>query len=166
MPLRSLAPDQNPTWDCSGPANYKGFAWSAPWGNLSSSHQPWCTATSLQFSRGSCSQGLRAPKASHPYPHICIPVAQAPPFRGLFLNVQKQLHSSAVEVLFFFSLNEFIYLFLAALGVRYCARAFSSCGERGLLFLAVCRLLIAVASLCCKAWALGARASVVVARGI
>ena len=43
-------------------------------------------------------------------------------------------------------LNLFIY-FLAALGLRCCARAFSSCGERGLLFVAVCELLIAVASL-------------------
>ena len=49
----------------------------------------------------------------------------------------------------FFFLNYlfFIYLFLAALGLRYCARAFSSCGERGLLFVAVHGLLIAVASL-------------------
>ena len=40
-----------------------------------------------------------------------------------------------------------IYLFLAALGLRYCARAFSSCGKQGPLLVAVCRLLIAVASL-------------------
>ena len=40
-----------------------------------------------------------------------------------------------------------IYLSLAALGLRCCARAFSSCGERGLLFIAVRGLLIAVASL-------------------
>ena len=44
-------------------------------------------------------------------------------------------------------LNKFIYLFLAALGLHCCALAFSSCGERGLLFVVVCRLLIAVASL-------------------
>ena len=31
----------------------------------------------------------------------------------------------------------FIYLFLAVLGLRFCARAFSSCGERGPLFIAV-----------------------------
>ena len=36
----------------------------------------------------------------------------------------------------FFFLN-FIYLFLAVLGLRFCARAFSSCGERGPLFIAV-----------------------------
>ena len=41
----------------------------------------------------------------------------------------------------------FIYLFLAALGLRCCARAFSSCGKWGLLLVAVCGLLIAVASL-------------------
>ena len=38
-------------------------------------------------------------------------------------------------------------LFLAALGLHCCARAFPSCGEWGLLFVAVHRLLIAVASL-------------------
>ena len=40
-----------------------------------------------------------------------------------------------------------IYLFLAALGLSCCARVFSSCGEQGLLFVAVCGPLIAVASL-------------------
>ena len=45
------------------------------------------------------------------------------------------------------SLFFLIYLFLAALGLHCCARAFSSCGERGLLFTVVRGLLIAVASL-------------------
>ena len=36
---------------------------------------------------------------------------------------------------------------MAALGLHCCAQAFSSCGERGPLFVAVRRLLIAVASL-------------------
>ena len=51
---------------------------------------------------------------------------------------------------FFFFLNKliyFVYLFSAALGLHCCARLFSSCGEWGLLFVAVHRLLIAVASL-------------------
>ena len=39
----------------------------------------------------------------------------------------------------------FIYLFLAALGLCCCSRAFSSCREQGLLFVAVRELLIAVA---------------------
>ena len=58
--------------------------------------------------------------------------------------------SGDTNVNFFFFLNIFylfIYLFLAALGLRCCVRAFSSCSEWGLLFIAVCGLLIAVASL-------------------
>ena len=39
------------------------------------------------------------------------------------------------------------FFFLAALGLRCCAWAFSSCGERGLLIIAVRGLLIEVASL-------------------
>ena len=41
----------------------------------------------------------------------------------------------------------FIYFFLAALGLCCCTRSFSSCGEWGLLLVAVRELLIAVASL-------------------
>ena len=40
-----------------------------------------------------------------------------------------------------------IYLFMAALGLHCCARAFSSCSEQGLFFVAVRVLPIAVASL-------------------
>ena len=70
----------------------------------------------------------------------------------------------------------FIYkfiLFLAALGLHFCMQAFSSCGKWGLLFIAVHRLLIAVASLVVKhrlqacglqqLWHMG---SVVVAHGL
>ena len=49
-------------------------------------------------------------------------------------------------VLFFF-LILFIYLFMAVLGLRFCARALSSCGERGPLFIAVHRPLTIAASL-------------------
>ena len=51
------------------------------------------------------------------------------------------------SVFFYKFIYLFIYLFLAALGLDFCTRAFSSCGEQGLLFVAVCGLLIAVASL-------------------
>ena len=58
-----------------------------------------------------------------------------------FLSYHKSLF-------FFFKFNFiFICLFLAGLGLRCCVRAFSSCGERGLLFVVVRGLLIAVASL-------------------
>ena len=76
-----------------------------------------------------------------------------------------------IRVIFFKKFIYFIYLFLAALGLHCCARAFSSCGERGLLFVVVHRLLIAVASLVvehglqarglssCDLWALECRPS-------
>ena len=50
---------------------------------------------------------------------------------------------TAVANYFIFIIYLFIYLFLAALGLRCCAWAFSSCGQRGLLFVAVHGLLIA-----------------------
>ena len=59
-------------------------------------------------------------------------------------------HFVVLYYFIFFSKVLFIYylfIFLAALGLRYCARAFSGCSERGLLFIVVRRLLIAVASL-------------------
>ena len=48
---------------------------------------------------------------------------------------------------FFFFINLFIYLFLAVLGLRCCARAFSSCGKRGPLFIVVHGPLTIMASL-------------------
>ena len=48
---------------------------------------------------------------------------------------------------FCFNLILFIYLFLAALGLCCCVQAFSSCSERGLLFIAERGLLTAVAPL-------------------
>ena len=58
-------------------------------------------------------------------------------FLEFFLNLL------VLKGLYFF----LIYLFLVALGLCCCARAFSICGERGLLFFVVRRLLPAVASL-------------------
>ena len=48
---------------------------------------------------------------------------------------------------FNFTLYLFIYLFLAVLGLRFCAWAFSSCGEQGPLFITVCGPLTVAASL-------------------
>ena len=41
----------------------------------------------------------------------------------------------------FFLFFNYLFLFLAVLGLRCCARAFSNCGEQGLLFVAVRGLL-------------------------
>ena len=46
-------------------------------------------------------------------------------------------HWCCQSFFFFNKFIYFIYLFLAALGLHCCARAFSSCGKRGLLFVAV-----------------------------
>ena len=48
---------------------------------------------------------------------------------------------------FFLNYYLFIYLFLAVLGLRFCARAFSSCGKWGPLFIAVHGPLTVAASL-------------------
>ena len=61
-------------------------------------------------------------------------------------NADENLSSDIYISLSIFLINLF-YLFLAVLGLRCCARAFSSCGEQGLLFLVVRGFLIAVASL-------------------
>ena len=56
-----------------------------------------------------------------------------------------------MTVFFFFLRNSFIYLFIylfmAVLGLRFCARAFSSCGKWGPLFIAVRGPLTVTASL-------------------
>ena len=61
-------------------------------------------------------------------------MAWASYFRG---GTSPALISSRLLFFFFFFLIYFIYLFLAVLGLRLCARAFSSCGKRGPLFIAV-----------------------------
>ena len=72
-------------------------------------------------------------------------------FKKITKNPPLPLINFEVLLCLVFFKNKFIYfiyyLFLAVLGLRCCARAFSSCGERGLLFVAVHGLLIAVASL-------------------
>ena len=63
------------------------------------------------------------------------------------VNLKSLIWFNSLSFFFFFNfLNLFIY-FMAVLGLRFCARAFSSCGERGLLFVAVHGLLTTVASL-------------------
>ena len=92
----------------------------------------------------------------------------------LYLNMEKTLAIVSKEwvkkededlgegILLYF-LGLFIYL-LAALGLCCCLQAFSS-GEQGLLFVALHRLLIAVASPAVEQGLQGVRASVVVAHG-
>ena len=62
-------------------------------------------------------------------------------------NYITGLNRKTVFFYLFYLKYLFIYLFLDALGLHCCAWAFSSCDERGLLFVAVRGLLIAVSSL-------------------
>ena len=55
------------------------------------------------------------------------------------------LLTAYIWILFFFFF--LIYLFMAVLSLRFCARAFSSCGKRGPLFIAVRGPLTITASL-------------------
>ena len=61
---------------------------------------------------------------------------------GFFFNLTF-VYSSFI----FFKFYLFIYLFLAVLGLCFCVRAFSSCGNWGPLFIAVHRPLTIAASL-------------------
>ena len=63
------------------------------------------------------------------------------------LPIYQGRRSNIIIYLFFKHVNFFfIYLFMAVLGLRFCARAFSSCGKRGPLFIAVRRPITIVAS--------------------
>ena len=70
--------------------------------------------------------------------------------RGVFSFSKRYSHFYFIyffKTPFLYLFISVIYLFLAALGLRCRAQAFSSCGEQGLLFVAVRGLLTAVASL-------------------
>ena len=65
-----------------------------------------------------------------------------------YLFCTYHIYSQAFQPLFFLLTFYFIKkVFFGCVGLRCCTGAFSSCGERGLLFLAVRGLLTAVASL-------------------
>ena len=70
---------------------------------------------------------------------------------GFLLRSTGSRKQQVLEIYYFFNfnflMNLFIYLFMAALGLRCCMQDFFSCVELGLLFIAVSGLLIAVASL-------------------
>ena len=78
---------------------------------------------------------------------LCLQPANitVPHLLFVILAVRTKLQFSFFLKLYNFYL--FIYLFMAVLGLRFCARAFSSCGKWGPLFIMVCGPLTVVASL-------------------
>ena len=65
---------------------------------------------------------------------------------GCKLGQAAQMFHLFIYLFIYLFIHSFIYLFMAALGLRCCVQAFSSCGKRGLLFVAVHGLLIAMAA--------------------
>ena len=83
--------------------------------------------------------------SSYGYPIVLAPLIEK-------INLTAvQCHFTIKQVslffIFFFKINYLFIYFLSALGFCCWVRAFSSCGEPGLLFVAVHGLLVAVASL-------------------
>ena len=62
------------------------------------------------------------------------------------METQKSLNSQS-SLFFFRNSHSFIYLFMTVFSLRFCARAFSSCGKWGPLFIAVRGPLTIAASL-------------------
>ena len=56
-------------------------------------------------------------------------------WEGACVNIPEPGTCGSIN--FFLKFIYLFYLFLAVLGLRFCARAFSSCGKRGPLFIAV-----------------------------
>ena len=136
---------------------------------------PWTTARQAPLSITN-SQSLPklvhwvgdATQPSHPLSSPSPPALNLSQHQGLFKWVRSPTSggqsigvSSSIQVLeivlkdrsHLFIFNQFysLILFLAALGLRCCVQASSSCREQGLLFVEVCGLPTEVASLVCGA---------------
>ena len=81
----------------------------------------------------------------HPYPFSLFSFVSF--LWGPSIPERKVYENKDFLLLFFLNFYLFIYLFMAVLGLRFCARAFSSCGKRGPLFIAVRGPLTVAASL-------------------
>ena len=94
-----------------------------------------------------------------------VPLCQNHIYTGLSLHLYRKVLENSLKdsllgyspqiganTIFHFLLKKkkielFIYLFGSLLGLRCCVQAFSSCGEQGIVFVVVSRLLIAVSFL-------------------
>ena len=96
-----------------------------------------------------------AQTALHEGSQTCGPLAKSTVEEEIFnlhgflhqdLHCSLSSYTQEIHSLFFFFFN-FMYLFMAVLGLRFCARAFSNCGKLGRLFIAVRGPLTIAASL-------------------
>ena len=116
-------------------------------------HQAVKEMQTLSPSAGSSVTRSHRIRKSVPSPSgVAMQLCQVAAHRGVSCRNHVMLATGSLIYLHF-RINQlfiFIYLFflfLAVLGLRFCARAFSSCGKRGPLFIAVQRPLTIAASL-------------------
>ena len=81
------------------------------------------------------------------FPSIRVYTEVSPAVRPSAAQLELPEFFFFIELLLFAIFFKFIYLILAVLGLRFCARAFSSCSKRGPLFIAVRGPLTSAASL-------------------
>ena len=117
-----------------------------------------CPAHSVTASLGRAHMGLKLVSLAS-WPHT--PAGQANAHSRIWLHLSLSFFFLTFKIIYLF-----IYLFLAALGLRCCARAFSSCGEQGATLCCGARASHCGGFSCCGAGALGTWASVVVAHGL
>ena len=138
--MRGLSPVAASGGHSSSRCTGLSLSWPLPLQSTSSRH-----AGSIVVAHGlSCSAvcGIFPDQGSNPCPLHWQADSQPLRHQGSPNNILNQLY---FFLSFFF--YKFIYLFiLAVLGLRFCARTFSICSERGPLFIAVRRPLTIVAS--------------------
>ena len=110
--------------------------------------RPGCKRRFMRDAKGLLRRGSSVTNASV-FRHLLLPALNSvflynkPRFCQNAFQVWQAKCVLTVSPTFFFKL---IYIFLAFFGLRCCTWSFSSCGERGLLFVAVRGLLNVVAS--------------------
>ena len=82
--------------------------------------------------------------ADHTCIYFSILNSVALTYVSIIMSIQYLFYYYGFKINFF---SIYFYLFMAVLGLRFCARAFSSCGKRGPLFIAVRGPLTITASL-------------------
>ena len=132
--------------------------------NSNANQQNLCYIGSLSFFKGKCilsSHCLSTQKCVWVYECVCDYIYAYIQTECLYvykhfkilylyfglLDTQSSFSHLTLYYFIFLKFIYFIYLFLAVLGPLCRTRTFSSCGEQGLLFVAVRGLLIAMASL-------------------
>ena len=125
---------------------------------------PFCLSGRTSYQRPMATSRLSSATCMNAFPsHWKLPGHPSTSLRTLLSKpsaTSTELKQNLLELFL-----KLINLFLAALGLRCCAQAFSSCGGGGYSLLRCAGSHCGGLS-CCGARALGARASVVVARGL